>query len=710
MLGDEHDQDADLSLELCLGRPEGFGQSRRGGEHHKVSVKDRVVGECRSGRHGYNDGKEMIMAGDDTVGAQIELGLDNHRTDGGALIEEVDPRDVPERLWNMSLKTAASVELPVAGYVPAYSSASLLRELSSDEAECLSNAHVGGQWKNAVYQQHVVDQPQKNELHVQKRQAARKKRKTLTVEQNFQELQSPKSRPFLRSSTHSESSLYTQKSVEQDNVLDYQKEGACEALLERTNSEASIKIEREQPIIPQEERASSHENTHLALQRERDTTATDKELMFGFGTIEDNESNLPRQSSTSDRKALQLVEQQNELETAQWTKKFHELRKMTSPNTPTITEMKIPALDMISDLPLDTSQTNYRNADQNDILITKAETSVIKSKKASASDKGLKSKEPKSMKDQRSTRDKTTDSTIIRLEAEVAIATALSQSLPTASFIPMPFAFPPHASNIGGFSYPPVPYFMPYVVAQPLGIQGESPFTSYQFFMPPGSTPFQMATLEKTAGIGTPVLQPNPVRHPPIFITKQRKSPHRSQKKEQKYLRGGATLLPTKPLTLCVPSEPPLPGPIFSESKGRNWLDHANSNALSGTSSGIQEEVATSGQSSSSSGIYQSAHGETVESYPITEMNVQATKGHGLETTTETAAHTGLPSNDGPLVSTTANGKTINGVLYAYSKGEVKIRCKCHGKCMNAGEFVVHAGGVDDPHPERSILVNSLTN
>ncbi|KAJ7530738.1 hypothetical protein O6H91_14G016900 [Diphasiastrum complanatum] len=66
-------------------------------------------------------------------------------------------------------------------------------------------------------------------------------------------------------------------------------------------------------------------------------------------------------------------------------------------------------------------------------------------------------------------------------------------------------------------------------------------------------------------------------------------------------------------------------------------------------------------------------------------------------------------SPDLPWVSTTGtgpNGKTISGVLYRYVKGEVKILCACHGKHMTPREFVQHAGGVDVPNPEKSIVVN----
>lgn len=64
---------------------------------------------------------------------------------------------------------------------------------------------------------------------------------------------------------------------------------------------------------------------------------------------------------------------------------------------------------------------------------------------------------------------------------------------------------------------------------------------------------------------------------------------------------------------------------------------------------------------------------------------------------------------DLPWVSTTGigpNGKTVCGVLYRFSRTQVKIVCACHGKHMSPSEFVQHAGGVDDSNPEKNIVVN----
>ncbi|KAK8565171.1 hypothetical protein V6N13_020296 [Hibiscus sabdariffa] len=63
-----------------------------------------------------------------------------------------------------------------------------------------------------------------------------------------------------------------------------------------------------------------------------------------------------------------------------------------------------------------------------------------------------------------------------------------------------------------------------------------------------------------------------------------------------------------------------------------------------------------------------------------------------------------------PYVSTTGNGadgKTINGFLYRYTKSEVSIICVCHGSSFTPAEFVRHAGGNDVSlsHPLRHITV-----
>jgi hypothetical protein len=56
---------------------------------------------------------------------------------------------------------------------------------------------------------------------------------------------------------------------------------------------------------------------------------------------------------------------------------------------------------------------------------------------------------------------------------------------------------------------------------------------------------------------------------------------------------------------------------------------------------------------------------------------------------------------DGP------NGRTIEGILYRYGKGEeVRIMCVCHATFHSPAEFVKHAGGTDVAHPLKHIVVN----
>lgn len=56
---------------------------------------------------------------------------------------------------------------------------------------------------------------------------------------------------------------------------------------------------------------------------------------------------------------------------------------------------------------------------------------------------------------------------------------------------------------------------------------------------------------------------------------------------------------------------------------------------------------------------------------------------------------------DGP------NGRTIEGILYRYGKGEeVRIMCVCHGSFHSPAEFVKHAGGSEVAQPLKHIVVN----
>lgn len=53
------------------------------------------------------------------------------------------------------------------------------------------------------------------------------------------------------------------------------------------------------------------------------------------------------------------------------------------------------------------------------------------------------------------------------------------------------------------------------------------------------------------------------------------------------------------------------------------------------------------------------------------------------------------------------DGKRVEGFLYRYRKGEVRIVCVCHGNFLSPAEFVRHAGGgdIDVTNPLRQILM-----
>ncbi|XVF49949.1 hypothetical protein PTKIN_Ptkin04bG0057400 [Pterospermum kingtungense] len=63
-----------------------------------------------------------------------------------------------------------------------------------------------------------------------------------------------------------------------------------------------------------------------------------------------------------------------------------------------------------------------------------------------------------------------------------------------------------------------------------------------------------------------------------------------------------------------------------------------------------------------------------------------------------------------PSVTTTGdgpNGRTVEGFLYKYMKGQVSIVCVCHGSFLSPEEFVKHAGGDDVTNPMKHINVCS---
>lgn len=68
-------------------------------------------------------------------------------------------------------------------------------------------------------------------------------------------------------------------------------------------------------------------------------------------------------------------------------------------------------------------------------------------------------------------------------------------------------------------------------------------------------------------------------------------------------------------------------------------------------------------------------------------------------------------SPDLPWVSTTglgSSGKTISGVMYRYSKSQVRIVCACHGRHMSPAEFVQHGNDADMSNLDNNVVANSF--
>lgn len=57
-----------------------------------------------------------------------------------------------------------------------------------------------------------------------------------------------------------------------------------------------------------------------------------------------------------------------------------------------------------------------------------------------------------------------------------------------------------------------------------------------------------------------------------------------------------------------------------------------------------------------------------------------------------------------------SNGSRVEGFLYKYSKGEVRIVCICHGSFLTPSEFVEHAGAGKVDNPLRHIVVSATPN
>ncbi|KAL7101032.1 hypothetical protein ACP275_08G031400 [Erythranthe tilingii] len=78
----------------------------------------------------------------------------------------------------------------------------------------------------------------------------------------------------------------------------------------------------------------------------------------------------------------------------------------------------------------------------------------------------------------------------------------------------------------------------------------------------------------------------------------------------------------------------------------------------------------------------------------------------GPTTKTETNA---VAMPEMPYVTTKeagANGKKIEGFLYKYRKGGVKIVCVCHGLFLTPAQFLNHGGFLNVDHPLKHIVVN----
>lgn len=53
-----------------------------------------------------------------------------------------------------------------------------------------------------------------------------------------------------------------------------------------------------------------------------------------------------------------------------------------------------------------------------------------------------------------------------------------------------------------------------------------------------------------------------------------------------------------------------------------------------------------------------------------------------------------------------ADGKKVEGYLYKYLEGKVRIVCACHGTFQSPAEFVKHAGGNEVANPLKQITVS----
>ena len=52
------------------------------------------------------------------------------------------------------------------------------------------------------------------------------------------------------------------------------------------------------------------------------------------------------------------------------------------------------------------------------------------------------------------------------------------------------------------------------------------------------------------------------------------------------------------------------------------------------------------------------------------------------------------------------NSNRVEGFLYKYKKGDVRIVCICHGSFLTPSEFVEHAGAGKVDNPLRHIVIS----
>ncbi|XP_075522206.1 ninja-family protein AFP3-like [Primulina tabacum] len=96
--------------------------------------------------------------------------------------------------------------------------------------------------------------------------------------------------------------------------------------------------------------------------------------------------------------------------------------------------------------------------------------------------------------------------------------------------------------------------------------------------------------------------------------------------------------------------------------------------------------------------------GSDISASPSKKSDTSRTGGRKVRTNAIEDMPCVFTVGDGP------NGRRVDGILYKYGKGEVRIMCICCGKFHSPSEFVGHAGGTDLDHPLKHIVVNSYAS